>query len=135
MAEGYLVGPMTNEKLLRMTANGGGRYRPSAVVGPSPSSDDGNILAVTPAAGIAAMTDTTFPLTFPFATCYRVDPDTGDYFDPPEEVVVFNMVTVAIAGQVLIQAKSIGSRYFVDVDNCSGATLGLPPTVTAPGPV
>lgn len=92
------------------------------------------ILAVTPTGGIAAMTDTTFPLAFTSATCFRVDPDTGEYFDPTEEVIIYNMVSVAIAGEVLIQAKKIGTRWFVDVDNCASSTVDLPETAEPPPP-
>lgn len=90
------------------------------------------IMAVTPAGGIAARTDNTIPLTFPSATCFRLDGVTGNYASPAEEVTVYNMTNVVIAGQSLIQAKKIDGRWFVDVDNCGGAGLTLP-TVTAPG--
>lgn len=93
----------------------------------------GAILAVTPVGGIAARTDNTLPITFPSALCYKINADTGDYDTPAEEVEVCNMTNVPISAQSLIQAKKIGNRWFVDVDNCSGSNISLP-TVTAPGP-
>jgi len=72
-------------------------------------------LAVTPSGGIAAMTTDTAPYTFPSEVCDLVD-EFGDLTGATE--TIYNMVMMAITGDALIQLKKIGTRYFVDVDNC-----------------
>lgn len=76
------------------------------------------LLAVTPEAGIAAMTTTEAPYSFPSAVCDLIDPMTGNYYSPNRTETIYSSVLVAINGDSLIQAKRIGTRYFVDVDNC-----------------
>ena len=77
-------------------------------------------LAVTPSGGIAAMTTDTAPYVFPFEYCDLVD-EYGDLTGDAE--AVYNMVMMAITGNALIQLKKIGSRYFVDVDNCPTSVI------------
>jgi len=72
-------------------------------------------MAVTPSGGIAAMTTDTAPYTFPSEVCDLVD-EFGDLTGATE--TIYNMVMMAITGDALIQLKKIGTRYFVDVDNC-----------------
>ncbi len=69
--------------------------------------------------GIPAMTDTTPPFDFPFGTCVKVNSETGVV--STEEIIVFNMTQLPIAGNTLIQIKrmSDSGRYFVDVDGCT----------------
>lgn len=88
----------------------------------------GTLLAVTPVGGIPARTDNTLPITFPSATCNKIDPSTGNYFSPNQTVVVYNMVNLAVNAQSLIQAKKIGDKWFVDVDNCDNNVLIALPT-------
>lgn len=78
-----------------------------------------NLLAFTPTGGINARTTTTFPHTFPSATCELVDPVTGDRYSPTRTAVIYNSTKIPISGSSIIQAKPIGPRYFVDVDDCS----------------
>lgn len=77
-------------------------------------------MAVTPSGGIAAMTTDTAPYTFPSATCDLVD-EFGDLTGASQ--TIYNMVMVAINGDSLIQLKKIGTRYFVDVDNCPSSVI------------
>lgn len=78
------------------------------------------ILFKTRTGGIAARTTTTLPHTFPSATVDLIDPDTGDVYSPNREETVYNMTNIAIAhvANRPRQGKKIGSRYFVDVDDC-----------------
>lgn len=142
---GDTVGPVSGEHTVSETGTGlvclsqkrtapDGTYFIWAMLAISKGGGGDALIAVTPSGGIAAMTDTTPPFAFTHATCYRVNPDSGEYIDPVEEVEIYNMVDVAIAGSVLIQAKKIGSRWFVDVDNCSGSSVDLPELAEPPPP-
>lgn len=77
-------------------------------------------LAVTPSGGIAAMTTDTAPYTFPSEVCDLVD-EFGDLTGFTE--TIYNMVMMGITGDSLIQLKKIGTRYFVDVDNCPASVI------------
>lgn len=81
-------------------------------------------MATTTIFGIGPMTSTSLPFTFPSADCNRIDPETGDRYSPNQVVRIYNMVNQQIGASTLIQAKRIGSRYFVDVDNC-GNNFGI----------
>jgi hypothetical protein len=98
------------------------RPKPTSWVQNSTGGGDA-ILAVTPVGGIAAMTDATLPIVFTSATCNKINPATGDYYSPNEPIVIYNMVNIAIPATVLIQAKKIGERYFVDVAACGSSTI------------
>jgi len=80
----------------------------------------GAILFVTRTGGIAARSTTTLPHTFPSATVDLLDPLTGDVYSPNRTETVYNMTTIAIAhvANRPHQAKKIGARYFIDVDDC-----------------
>jgi len=77
-------------------------------------------LAVTPSGGIAAMTTDTAPYTFPSEVCDLVD-EFGALTGATE--TIYNMVMMGITGDALIQLKKIGTRYFVDVDNCPASVI------------
>lgn len=75
-------------------------------------------LAVTPGGGIPARTGESAPYSWGAATCNLIDPATGNFYSPNRDEVIRNMVPVAIEGGRLIQLKSIGGIYFIDVDSC-----------------
>ena len=79
------------------------------------------ILFTTRAGGIAARSTTTLPHTFPSATVDLLDPVTGDVYSPNQTATVYNSTNIAVAHVAYRphQAKKIGSRYFIDVDDCS----------------
>jgi len=77
------------------------------------------IVAITKVGGIAARATSGVPHTFPSATVDLLDPVTGDYYSPNRTATVYNSTSITIDAAHVIQAKLIGSRYFVDVDDCS----------------
>ena len=78
------------------------------------------ILFVTRTGGIAARTTTTLPHTFPSATVDLLDPVTGNVYSPNRTQTVYNMTNIVVAhvANRPRQAKKIGIRYFIDVDDC-----------------
>ncbi len=78
------------------------------------------VIGITRTGGIAGRSTTSVPHTFPSATIDLLDPDTGNYYSPNREQLVYNSTSIAIAAAHIVQAKQIkgSSRYFVDVDDC-----------------
>jgi hypothetical protein len=76
------------------------------------------ILAITTGGGIAARSTSAVPHTFPSGTVNLLDPSTGDYYSPNQTATAYNSTTITIDSGHVIQAKMIGGRYFVDVDDC-----------------
>ena len=88
------------------------------------SGDEGTGLAKTPAGGISAMSGVGTvgdPWVFGSGTCKKVTIDFADKegVASTEDIVIYNMVPLAVAGDVLIQWKRIGRLPFVDVEPCS----------------
>lgn len=77
------------------------------------------LLGITRTGGIAARTTTARPHTFPSATVDILDEVTGDFYSPNRTETVYNSTKIAIQESSVIQIKKIGTRYFVDVDDCS----------------
>lgn len=78
-----------------------------------------SILAMTPTGGIRPRAPATGspPYTFYGAPCTLVT-EFGAVMSPTRMEAVYNMTSITIPGNSLIQAKRIYTRYFVDVDNC-----------------
>lgn len=114
----FNFGPQTAHRLYRMSGGGDSLYPPSGVTMPSDGDGGDAKLAVTRTGGIAARTTTAVPHTFPSAVCDLLDEVTGDYYDPNQELEIFNSTKIAIGDEQVIQLKKIGLRYFVDVDDC-----------------
>jgi hypothetical protein len=110
------------------------------IVSEGSQTDAFGALFLTPADGIPAGEDkdggTDGPIIKPgFNQCERhhFDASTGGPTpgqivpeDPPRSELVYNMTPNDVAGDVMIQAKSIDHRWFVDVEPC-------PPTEEGPG--
>ncbi len=77
------------------------------------------LLGITRTGGIAARTTTARPHTFPNATVDILDEVTGDFYSPNRTETVYNSTKIAIQENSVIQIKKIGTRYFVDVDDCN----------------
>ncbi len=81
---------------------------------------DQSIIVRTPAGGIPAATATDTQLAMGSAECTRVGSEgaviTGD------TLTIYNMVNLAIGGDLYAKANRVGDRYIVDVAQCPASS-------------